>query len=250
MYKSKSISTFAFKLQNMKIQSLYFYSLLCILALLWSCKNDPKTPSKNDILNPAQEESGSYSYSRDSAQIAEKLKRSGQEVSPEKIDAIINEAKNIEQNQLPKACDLLKAKLVADEFDVREANIIISDGKRRSEGTQHSSSCFWRWTGGGILVQVNRNPLPDEIPNWTDKYIDAKKTQGERNIENGETKKYQFKEFKGPGTENLYNHQLGRYYCEYDERFIVSLIFNYNMEEKQQLKAAQKFLESIFSNLD
>lgn len=212
--------------------------------LLFSCKNDPK-----EMVSSDDKSIEGSSYSKDSMQVAQKLRMSGEEVTPEKIKEILSDTGVAAKDQLPIACDLLKAKLVADEFDVREANIIVSDGKRRNEGNQNSRSCFWRWTGGGILIQVSQNPLPDEIPNWTEKYMSAKKMQGERNIEDGKPVKYKFENFNGPGTDNLYSHELGRYYSVYKDKYVVSLVFNGNMDPKKQLKISQKLLKSVFSNM-
>lgn len=234
-------------------KNIFFVLILCFsLITVVSCKKDPKMSDERAAENVKNsgEQYPERSYSKDSAQVAAKLKMSGEEVTPEKIAEALTKKRPADSNSsLPVVCELVKDKLVADEFDVREADIMVTNGKRRETGSNNSSSCFWRWSGGGIVIQVTQNPLPGEIPNWTEKYITAKKSQGERSIENGQTVKHNFSEFDGPGSDNLYNHNLGRYYSVYQDKYVVSVIFNNNMAERKQKNIAKKIMNSVFKNL-
>jgi len=227
--------------------------LVLTFTLAISCKSDPAM-SKKSTSTVSTEATGN-SFSKDSMEIANKMKARGEKVDGDQISKKLRQRDTpaakvpTDGNTIPSVCELLKPKLVADQFDVREADVLVTNGKRREIGNNSNKSCFWRWTGGGILVQISKNPLPGEIPNWTGEYMNAKRNSGERNIEGGKTSKYSFTDFNGPGTENLSNHDLGRYYSVYKDKFIVALIFNYNMPEKEQKKVAKELLASVFENL-
>lgn len=232
---------------NKTLTYLVFISLFtCLIA---SCKSDPKMESNSQLSEKER------SIKADSMKLVEQFKQNGDKVDGDMISQKLRGQNSegtsvkVDADLIPDACEMLKAKLVADEFDVREADILISNGQRRKSNNNSSKSCFWRWTGGGILIQISRNPLPDEIPNWTEKYMSSKRSSGERNIENGKTVQYEFKEFDGPGAENLYSHELGRYYSVFQEKYVVSLIFNNNMKETKQKAIAITLLKNVMFNL-
>jgi hypothetical protein len=222
------------------------------MLLVFACKNDPKQTGADgkETANNEIEKFPTNSYSRDSAKAAVKLKMAGQEPTPEKIAEFLKENKGTQSTGLPMACGLVGKAMVSKEMGVSETEISVTNGSRNPNGSKNSRSCFWRWADGGMLIQVSQNPLPDEIPNWTEKYIDAKKVQGERNIIEGKTVKYAFEDFKGPGTKNVYNTEIGRYYSVYQDKYVVNLIFNHNIEARKQLRIAKSLLEEVFKNLD
>ncbi len=229
--------------------------LLTILVLV-NCKKDPKIAaseqteiaqnSKKDI-----EKFPANTFARDSAKAAAKLRMEGKEATKENIDKMISSGDNnkMDRNGLPRACNLLSTSTVAKEFGVNESDISVQNGTRKPSANQNSSSCFLRWGEGGILVQVTQNPLPDEIPNWTEKYMSSKEAQGERSIVEGVTSKFEFKKFDGPGSRSLFNPEIGRYYSVYNDTYVVSVVFNYELTDRKEMRIAKRLLKEVFNTL-
>ena len=222
-----------------------------------SCKSDatesagPKTVAEKLKEQAKAASTKTARYRRDSLDAAAKLRSSGKEVTDDAVKKMLKAdvAAKPTNSKIPTPCNLLNEKEVSEAFGVYEADVVESDGKRRSKGNENSKSCFWRWQGGGVLVQISQNPLPDEVNDWSTRYIDTKKSTGEHNVSGSTSEKFLYKDFSGPGKHNVYNEQLSRYYSTQGEDFIVTLIFNGDMTKKKELGLAKDLMARIFKKI-
>lgn len=157
-----------------------------------------------------------------------------------KSDAPVTEIGNVNlpgQTVLPYACDLVLENQMQGILGFTE-KLDVMDGNR-SGISSNAASCFYKWNdamygSSGVMIQVQKNPLPDELPDFVQAYIDNKKYEGENaNEENGA--KYKYKDFEGlniEGVQAIYNDELNRYYFAKDTKFLNSVAFNYPLERE------------------
>ena len=140
---------------------------------------------------------------------------------------IDNPSKYVPKKRLPNACELLSDNFIAQTIGIDAAAITLKDGS--NSASKHAKACFFRWDhndipNSGVLIQVQENPLPDEIDDWAAYYIQAKINQGETNPNTMESTR--FKSYKGLGISGAYSYDLHRYLWRTDEGlvFMLSLI--------------------------
>lgn len=232
-----------------------FSLIICLsFTLLIACKSDgpevvgPMTTAEKLKEQARNSSTKSAQYRQDSLDIAAKLRSTGKKPTDASIKELLSSSndKKANNSKIPIPCDMLTELEVSKAFDVSEVDVVETDGKRRSQGNENSKSCFWRWTGGGVLVQISQNPLPDEVNDWCTRYINTKKSSGEHNMNGSKSEKFLYKDFNGPGKHNVYNEQLGRYYSTLGEDFIVTMIFNGDYSKKKELGLAKELMSSVF----
>lgn len=227
--------------------------IICSIALLASCKSDTSDPVATTEVsgNPVTK---SETRERDSLQIVKKLESGGRDVIPEEISKMLDQTEELKQKSLakkggiPSVCPLLSPSDIASAFGIDESTVKESDGNRQPKPNSNSKSCFWRWNDSGIVVQISDNPLPEEVNDWGTRYINTKKSTGEKMMSSPE-ERYLFTDFKGPGKYNIYNPDLGKFYATKGEDLIISLIFNGNFNKRKQLNIAKELLDAIFDKL-
>lgn len=138
---------------------------------------------------------------------------------------------------LPFACDLVRNSQMLEIIKINE-ELDVMDGNR-SGTSSNASSCFYKWNdavygSSGVMIQVQKNPLPDELPDFVQAYIDNKKYEGENANEAGGAK-YKYKDFEGlniEGVQAIYNEELNRYYFAKDTKYLNSVAFNYPLKRE------------------
>ncbi len=227
--------------------------IICSIAFLASCKSDAKelqtsTEASETTLTKSD------TRERDSLQIVKKLESGGRDVNPAEISKMLDQTEELKQKSLaqkdgiPSVCPLLSPSDIASAFGIEESTVKESDGNRQSTPNSNSKSCFWRWNDSGIVVQISDNPLPEEVNDWGTRYINTKKSTGEKMMSSAE-ERFLFTDFKGPGKYNIYNPDLGKFYATKGEDLIISLIFNGNFNKRKQLSIATELLDGIFDKL-
>jgi hypothetical protein len=135
--------------------------------------------------------------------------------------------------QLPFACDLVDQKKVIELLGLEVSELEVLDGNR-SGVSQNSTSCFYKWSDrvygeSAIMIQVQGNPLPDELPDFVQAFIDNKKYEGERGHEDRDAV-YKYDVFEGLGVQSIYNRELNRYYFAKGTDYLCSVAFNYPID--------------------
>lgn len=144
---------------------------------------------------------------------------------------------------LPNACTLVPKSKLASILGVEASLIKQKDGS--SKQSKFSRSCFFRWEqdgvpNSGVLLQVQKNPVPDEFDAWATSFIDAKKENGETDF-SGAGEVFKYKDFANIGTAGAYNFTLGKYYFRMDNKYVCMIAFNLiDSKEDEQLYWAKK----------
>lgn len=152
------------------------------------------------------------------------------------------------QNEpLPSVCDQIEPNEILEMMELENGSVTEAVGNTtRSENAQiNTSSCFWNWKGGGVMIQITRNPLMDEFTNYADKFIEAKKYTGEKVVKTKELVK--FEDFDGPGEQNIYNKDSAKFYMTKGQHHIVTVNFNGNFPNQMELATTlgKRILNSI-----
>ena len=153
----------------------------------------------------------------------------------------------VDKDALPNACDLVSAEFISKTLGVVAArDIYVKDGSGKNP--TNARSCFFKWDNGsnpnaGVLVQVQKNPLPDEFPDWASYYIRAKRDHGDKMPDGSGS--YRYKDFPGIGVAGAYNYELARYAwrTETDNVFLVA--FNLQSSEAEQKIWAKKIGDEL-----
>lgn len=144
---------------------------------------------------------------------------------------------------LPDVCDMLSESQVKKFLSPNADQIDIINGNRSGLSTS-SASCFFKWSdrvydASGVMIQMQSNPLPEDLPTFVSTYMYNKKYEGE-NSADVQGVKFKYEDFPGLEVPAIYNAQLNRYYFGYGEKYLCSVAFNYPIQ-REKLDAA--FLE-------
>jgi len=141
-----------------------------------------------------------------------------------------------ERSALPNACDLLSDNFIAKTIGIDAASITLKDGT--NSASQYAKACFFRWDykgvpNSGVLIQVQENPLPEEIDDWAAYYIQAKINQGETNPNTMESTK--FKPYKDLGVTGAYNYEMHRYLWRTEDDIVFMIALNLRGSESEEM---------------
>ena len=144
---------------------------------------------------------------------------------------------------LPDICTMVPMHEIADILEVPEYDIYISDNNPRVPDPIHSS-CFFKWTddelsNAGIFMRAERNPYPEEFPAYLTEMIIAKKTSGERFVDESIPPNI-FTDFEGIGDDGAYNTTAASYYWRLGEEIAFRLTFNTTHTPERQYELAQQ----------
>ena len=259
--------------------------VLCLLGHLWSCGPDTPTAqgpaAQAEVIqkNPkpvaaAQTKPATAPTPAAEVRATENMKVSydGKEISspsPAKKKAIEITRQQVEKKKqptpkprvkpadlpagaLPEPCDLITAEEMADILKIVAArDLYVKDGSGKSPLTSSSRACFYKWEyrnnpNAGVLVQVQRNPYPEEFPEWASYYISSKRNQGDK-MPDGETT-YRYKEFPGMGIAGAYSYDLSRYTWRTTSDHIIMVAFNLDSAEAEELIWAEKIGKIVEKN--
>ena len=144
---------------------------------------------------------------------------------------------------LPDICTVVPMFEIANVLGVPEYDIYISDNNPRVKDPIHTS-CFFKWTdsvlsNAGIFMRAERNPYPEEFPDYLIEFIKAKKTTGEQFVDPN-MPPIIYSDFLGIGDDGAYNVDEGSYFWRLDNKIAFRLSFNTTHTPEQQYKMAQQ----------
>jgi len=142
---------------------------------------------------------------------------------------------NERTDKLIFACDLISSDEMLEILGM-EVNLEVLDGNRNKPSTT-TSSCFYKWDDmkydvSGVMVQVNRNPLPDEIPDYVPKYMNNKRWNGERSYDDPDVV-FKYEDLEGLEFPAIYNRETYKYYFGIKDTYLCSVVFNYPASPEQ-----------------
>jgi|GEM_PF-1344340 len=150
---------------------------------------------------------------------------------------------------LPDACSLVSRETVAKQFGVELRYVNVIDGNPQGE---ESRSCFFKWDdpdypNAGILVQIQANPMVEELPDWPAYAVANKRTTGETIMGDEAATIYEL--WPGIGTDGSYSYDLGKYYWRIKNDLVLMLAYNMNITEEKQKETAYAIAEEMMIKL-
>jgi len=152
---------------------------------------------------------------------------------------------------VPDACDLLSKETIARYVGQPAESIFLADGS--SAQNPKARACFFKWDGSalanaGVMVQLQKNPVEEEVPEYFTYLISSKKTEGEKNPASGEVMKY--KDWPGFGDDAAYSTEAGKYVWRIGNDWAFMVAFNTVLPPKKQKAAAEVFAREVISRME
>ena len=150
---------------------------------------------------------------------------------------------------LDNACSIVPRKVIADALGKNTGDLKLTNSSPRDANRTHSS-CFFKWSdfdvaNAGILLQMMRNPVGEEFPDWVVQFVKSKKELGESTAD-GE--KDLFKTFEGFGDDGAYSTVGGKYFWRLGDQVVFSLAFNTAHSPEEQYDIAVKLATTMTQN--
>lgn len=157
---------------------------------------------------------------------------------------------NYNTEGIPDACDLLSAETIAKFVGQPAETIFPADGS--SPQNPKARACFFKWDGSalanaGVMVQLQKNPVQEDVPEYFTYLIASKKTEGEVNPASGEAMKYE--DWPDFGDDGAYSTEAGKYVWRIGNDWAFMVAFNTVLPPKSQKKAAVAFAKEVMSNM-
>lgn len=150
---------------------------------------------------------------------------------------------------LVPACLIIPISKISEILNLPIGDIEIRDSSPQDANPSHSS-CFFKWEdpavlSAGILLQLMKNPMGDEYPDYIQRFIDSKRLTGEQTIEGD---KELFQTFEGFGDDGAYSYEAGKYYWQMDNTVLMGIAFNTSHNEQQQYQIATEIATEMIQN--
>lgn len=168
----------------------------------------------------------------------------------EKSKATDNSGTNFNSEGIPDACDLLTSKTIGRYVRQPAETIFSADGS--SPQNKKARACFFKWDGSdlanaGVMVQLQRNPVQEDVPEYFTYLIASKKTEGEKDPATDHTIKYQ--DWPGFGDDGAYSTEAGKYVWRVGNDWAFMIAFNTVLPPKAQKVAADAFAREVMANM-
>lgn len=152
---------------------------------------------------------------------------------------------------VPDACTLIKLEDIASIIDVPAHAIDVKDGSNKVTTT--TRSCFFRWVDGsfgnsGVLIQVQKNPIPEEYAEWPTLFIESKIKNGEQTFDGTEVN-HKYVKWDGIGDAGCYSYEASKYHWRVKDDFVFMIAFNSDVKNAKQLKQATAIAKKVMSTM-
>lgn len=150
------------------------------------------------------------------------------------IDSIYEARKG----RLGSGCRLVSGKAMADILGLDIADVKLSNATPR-DADPGQTACFYKWDdpelfNAGILVQLFKNPVGDEFPDYISFFIDSKRDTGEQEADGT---KVIFEKLDW-GDDGSYSTEVGKYYWRLGDKIVMAVVFNTSHEKRKQYQLA------------
>ena len=203
-----------------------FFLLIIIVGLL-SCKPDTASVASESDTKPQKDE------------LSKAIQKPKNDIKT-----------NYNKEGVPDACDLLSKETIARYVRQPVESIIPADGS--SSQSPKARACFFKWDGSalanaGVMIQLQKNPVIEDVPEYFTYLISSKKTEGEKNPATGTTMKYS--DWPGFGDDGAYSTEAGKYVWRVGNDWVFMIAFNTVLEPKAQEVAARAFAQEAMANM-
>ncbi len=152
---------------------------------------------------------------------------------------------------IPDACTLITEAQVESVFGLPKGTVALKDGS--STQATKARACFFRWEtdanpNAGILIQVQKNPIPEEYAEWPTLFIQSKIEGGEQTFD-GSGISYKFEKWDEAGDAGCFSYEAGKYHWRIADDYVILLAFNTNNNKKSQMAAAKSISGIVMSNM-
>lgn len=154
---------------------------------------------------------------------------------------------------IPKISSIVSAERVSQLVEVEVDKIKIKEVlNKKNPGKLRS--CFYKWVeagneDAGLFIQIQSNPIGEELPNWAEKYMESKYQSGEMSYPS-DGKKYKYTKINNLGIEGAFCHELGKVIWRPDNDHIVSVVDNYKVSDKKRINTAKAISQIINPQLE
>jgi hypothetical protein len=226
------------------------FILLMAMVLIVSCKPDTGTKS-TDTEATAQEGAEVSKEVGESAMTPDANGQNGKiAAQAEKIQSAGQPKTNFNKEGIPDACDLLSVETIAKYVNQPSNSIFAADGS--SPQNLKARACFFKWDGSaipnaGVMVQLQRNPVQEEVPEYLTYLISSKKTEGDNDPVTKSVIKY--KDWPGFGDDGAYSTEAGKYVWRVGSDWAFMIAFNTDLPPNAQKVAADAFAREVMSKM-
>ena len=152
------------------------------------------------------------------------------------------------KGRLGYACHLISADEMSQALGMTPQDIKLSNATPR-DADPNQTACFYKWddpevVSAGIFIQLLRNPLGDDFPDYIVEFIKQKRSRGEQEA-NGDAI---FLKEMDWGDDGAYSTELAKYYWRLGEEVILSIAFNTSYSEREQYQIATKIATTLTRN--
>jgi len=152
------------------------------------------------------------------------------------------------KGRLGYACRMVSVEEIAQALGMTVQDITQSNATP-SDADPNQTACFYKWddpevVSAGIFIQILRNPLGDEFPDYITEFIKQKRSRGEQEANGDAT----FLKEMDWGDDGAYSTELAKYYWRLGEEVILSIAFNTSFSEREQYQVATKIATTLTRN--
>ena len=228
------------------------YLIVCLMfAVVVSCKTDSasKTDDNSNVVNTTNSNQNNANNAQPTAPKVTQgnLRREG---DPEPKQSATSSKTNYNSAGIPDACDLLSKETIAKYVNQPAESIFLNDGS--SPQNPMARACFFKWDGSaipnaGVMVQLQKNQVADEVPEYLTLLVQSKKNQGE--IDPATGSKVLYKDWPGHGEDGAYSTDVGKYMWRVGDDWVFMVAFNTVLPPKSQKVAADAFAKEVMSRM-
>jgi len=150
--------------------------------------------------------------------------------------------------RLGRACRLITADEMAAALGKTKEDIKLSNATPR-DADPNQTACFYKWDdpdlfNAGIFIQLLKNPMGDDFPDYVSQFILQKRTRGEQQMDGPPSL---FKPLDW-GDDGSYDVESAKYYWRLGEEVVFALAFNTVYTPKEQYQIATDIATRLTHN--
>lgn len=252
-----NITTFVQLDEKYKKYNMRFFLLIMVMVVI-SCKPDTSSKSGDNTTSANQERQAAPVDNNNGATPGQNktntaLSNKGQSAKSRKSNgnsATASTRSTLNKAGIPDACSLMSTKTIGRYVNQPAENIFASDGS--SLKSPKARACFFKWDGSaianaGVMIQVQKNPVEEDVPEYFTYLIASRKTDGEKDPSSESVIKY--KDWPGFGDDGAYSTEAGKYIWRIGNEWAFMIAFNTELPPNAQKVAAEAFAQEAMSNM-
>lgn len=216
--------------------------------VVMSCKTDTSSKANERGVNANSDIQGSSAVSNNSTQ--QPSQSSTLTTEKDKVSTPAKTGTNFNSEGIPDACDLLTSETISKYVRQPANTIFPADGS--SPQNPKARACFFKWDGSaipnaGVMVQLQKNPVEEDVPEYFTYLISSKKTEGDKDpMSDGAV---MYKDWPGFGDDGAYSTEAGKYVWRVGNEWAFMIAFNTVLPPKAQKVAAEAFAMEVMSKM-